>query len=203
MIHSELPRDDRRVQRTRKLIQAALIELTIQKGFAAVTVSDITERAEVNRATFYRHYQDKFDLLDQYAQEVYQLLDTADADSPIGSKIVASETSGLVKLFEHIRTHAKFYRVMLSKDGDPGFAEKIRHYIQKRLRQSLPDELSGKLSADLYLSYVSSASVGVVLWWLEHDIPYSPIDMAALCIRLSVADMRVMLDQANLSQQEK
>jgi hypothetical protein len=70
-------------------------------------------------------------------------------------------------MFEHIRAYAKFYRVMLGKNGDPAFARKIRHYVEKRLRQSLPEALLGeKPLMELYLSYVSSASVGVVLWWL-------------------------------------
>src|SRR5262249_19783727 len=68
---------DLRVQRTHKLILEALLDLTVQKGFASVTVRDITQKAAINRATFYRHYQDKFDLLDRYTQAVYQLLDTS------------------------------------------------------------------------------------------------------------------------------
>jgi AcrR family transcriptional regulator len=57
---------DLRVRRTRKVLKSALIELTIEKGFAAVTVQDIADRAMINRATFYRHYLDKYDLLGQY-----------------------------------------------------------------------------------------------------------------------------------------
>src|SRR5512142_1370901 len=85
MTRDDPVRGDLRVQRTRKLIVEALIELTIEKGFAAVTVQDIVKRAGINRATFYRHYQDKFDLLDQHAQTVYQLPDNPpDAGSPAG-----------------------------------------------------------------------------------------------------------------------
>lgn len=198
MTHSEQANADRRVQRTRKLIQEALLELTVQKGFAAVTVRDITTYAGVNRATFYRHYQDKFDLLDQYAQEVYQLLDTLDeAKASADHKSAGSEKlpTGMVKMFEHIRAHAKFYRVMLGKNGDPGFGGKIQRYIQKRIRQSLPVALHTQPLAELYLSYVSSGSVGALLWWLEHDIPYSPAEMAAVSIRLSAADLGAVLGQ--------
>jgi AcrR family transcriptional regulator len=66
MTHSVGQPGDLRVRRTRKLLKSALIELTIEKGFAAVTVQDIADRAMVNRATFYRHCLDKYDLLDQY-----------------------------------------------------------------------------------------------------------------------------------------
>ncbi len=63
--------EDLRVRRTRKLLQQAFIELTVEKGFAALTVRDITERAMVNRSTFYRHYLDKYDLLEEYLNEIY------------------------------------------------------------------------------------------------------------------------------------
>ena len=64
-----------RVRRTRKLLQQALIEGTVEKGFAALTVRDITERAMVNRSTFYRHYLDKYDLLEQHLNEIYDVLE--------------------------------------------------------------------------------------------------------------------------------
>ena len=56
---------DPRVKRTRLLLEQAFMELTEEKGFQAVTVQDITEKAGVNRATFYAHFTDKYDLLDQ------------------------------------------------------------------------------------------------------------------------------------------
>ena len=69
MMHKYEAIEDLRVRRTRKLLQQAFLECTIEKGFAALTVRDITERAMVNRSTFYRHYLDKYDLLEQYINE--------------------------------------------------------------------------------------------------------------------------------------
>src|SRR5512142_2760258 len=110
MTRDDPVRGDLRVQRTRNLIAEALIELTIQKGFAAVTVQDIVRRAGINRATFYRHFQDKFDLLDQYAEAVYQLPgeppelgSAARADADIGKMV-----PGLVKLLDHVRGNHRF-----------------------------------------------------------------------------------------------
>ena len=53
---------DPRVHRTKTLIRDAFMELIIEQGFDKVTVRAITERARINRATFYRHYTDKHDL---------------------------------------------------------------------------------------------------------------------------------------------
>jgi AcrR family transcriptional regulator len=202
MSRDEPTRGDLRVQRTRKLIVEALIELTIQKGFAAVTVQDIVKHAGINRATFYRHYQDKFDLLDQYAEAVYQLpYDPPDSGALAGEQADGEKTiAGFARMLEHIRGHARFFRVMLGKNGDPAFADKIRQYIQKRIRRSMPEAvLSDKNSADLFLSYVSSGSLGALSWWLENEMPYSPEELAEHLYRLIVPGLPSGMQHLNLA----
>ena len=54
---------DRRIQRTRQSLRTALLELIKEKGYDAISIEEITERANVGRATFYLHYKDKEDLL--------------------------------------------------------------------------------------------------------------------------------------------
>jgi AcrR family transcriptional regulator len=188
--------EDLRVRRTRKLLQNALIELTIEKGFSAVTVRDLAERAMVNRATFYRHYQDKYDLLDRYMDDLYAMLDTADQPAA-QADIPEKPPAGLVRMLEHVQAHADFYRVMLGKKGDPGFAQRIRGYIEKRMRASLsgivPHDQLKTPSFDLCLKYISSAGLGAIEWWLENDMPYTPEQMATLAVQLSMADVRFFL----------
>ena len=62
--------NDPRILRTRLLIRSAFLDLIREKGFDAVSVQDITDRATLNRATFYLHYQDKHDLMESLIQEV-------------------------------------------------------------------------------------------------------------------------------------
>ncbi len=189
--------EDLRVKRTYKLLQEALIELTVQKGFSAVAVSDITKYAGVNRATFYRHFEDKFDLLNHYARTVYALLDSMpDTELPMPVAVSARPAApGLVAIFEHIRANAGFYRVMLGPNGDPVFVAKVRQYVKKRIWRSLPAGLQRDNSAvDLYLSYSSSASMGAVLWWLDHDMPCSAEEIAAISYQVSMT-LSTMLGQ--------
>jgi AcrR family transcriptional regulator len=63
---------DPRVKRTRELIQHSFMETVDEKGFNAISVQDITARAGVNRATFYAHYTDKYDLLDKAIGEMFR-----------------------------------------------------------------------------------------------------------------------------------
>ena len=62
--------DDLRIRRTRKLLREALIALIEERGFDAITVGEIAERAMVSRAAFYRHYQDKYDLVEKIFAEM-------------------------------------------------------------------------------------------------------------------------------------
>jgi AcrR family transcriptional regulator len=196
MMHKTNQRTDLRVKRTEKLIFDALMQCTIHKGFSAVTVSDITLAAGINRATFYRHYNDKFDLLNHYARTVYALLDADHA--PVSQQAHTQDRhnvpDGLVHIFEHVREHATFYRVMWGKQGDPDFAEKIRVYIQKRIRKSLPKNMPlDEQQLDLFISYSASASFGAVLWWLEHDMPYSSEEMIRILLHLESENIKALL----------
>ncbi len=172
--------EDLRVRRTRKMLQEALIELTVEKGFAVVTVRDVTERAMVNRSTFYRHYLDKYDLLDQYMDEVYALVATPEQPATNGE--LEEGPRGLINLLRHIQSFAAFYRVMLGADGDARFIQRFRQMIEKRFRYLLttadPDPEAPPL--ELRLSFISCADIGAILWWLEQEPHRSPEEVALL-----------------------
>jgi AcrR family transcriptional regulator len=188
------PFEDLRVRRTRKSLQDAFIELTIQNGFDAVTVADITQRAMVNRATFYRHFQDKYDLLEQYMEDLYLLLDLPDAVTSVAPD---SPPAGLIDMMEHLQAHADFYRVMLGPKGYSPFSEKIRDYIEKRMRRSLPPAMTqqkpGHPPFDMIMSSISSAGLGTIRWWLKNGMPYTPEQMAAWAVQLSYAYLKLSL----------
>ncbi len=193
--------EDLRVRRTRKLLQKALLEAASEKGFAHVTVRDITERAMVNRATFYRHYEDKYDLLSHYMEELSGFIDSDEGyPSPGNDKLPSLDTppSGLAKLLRHMQANADFYRVMLGKQGDPTFcAQSFRDYIERGYRQMLAAQASvsdpNRPPIDLTVNYLMDAGVGAIVWWLENDQPYSPEQMANWLYQLSMASINVSL----------
>ena len=67
-------RVDPRVKRTRQLLLKAFEELLVEKSLETITVQDIADRATVNRATFYAHFEDKYDLLDHTLEEMFAQL---------------------------------------------------------------------------------------------------------------------------------
>ena len=160
-------------------------------GFATVTVRDITRRAMVNRSTFYRHYLDKYDLLNQYMADVQALTRAA---ALMAEKTVQSVSEkvppGLLVLVKHVEANADFYRVMLGRNGDLSFIERFRQMSEDRYRylfskyNSVADVQAAPI--DMKLAYISYAAVGVMLWWLENDKPCSPEQLAIWLGQLSM-----------------
>ena len=64
---------DPRVKRTRNLILRAFEQLLAEKGFETISVQDITDRAEINRATFYKHFVDKYALLNFSIHQMFRM----------------------------------------------------------------------------------------------------------------------------------
>ena len=70
-----LPTDEKldpRVKRTRRLILGAFSDLLAEKGFESISVQDVTDKAEINRATFYAHFEDKYKLLDYWVSQMFR-----------------------------------------------------------------------------------------------------------------------------------
>jgi AcrR family transcriptional regulator len=166
------------------MLREALVTLAIQKGFSAVTVNDIVELAMVNRATFYRHYQDKYDLVESYLDELYVELHAAPAPPPKPGE----PNPGLVKLLQHIHDNAPFYRAMLGPRGYSGFGERIRRLTEATLRarwEAVPGQTH--IPPPMLLSYLSHASYGALVWWLEGGMNYSPEQLASWLHQLTLA----------------
>ncbi len=190
--------DDLRVRRTRSQLQRALVELTIERGFADVTVRDITERAMVNRSTFNHHYLDKYDLLSQYIEEVIALLRDQEGDSSPKSSSSSEPSAGMIRILKHVQSNADFYRALLGKKGDPAFcAQCFRQFIEQQFRDMLPNEVSqadpGRPPVEMSVNYILHAGIGAILWWLENDLPCSPEQVAVWLNQFSTADIHVSL----------
>src|SRR5579871_6349212 len=111
-----------RVRRTQKLLREALIELIDERGFEALTVGEITERAMVSRAAFYRNYQDKYDLVEKIFDEAMGSLMGAIQEQGPGEHFHAM----WVTFVEHIAVYERLYRALLGRKGSPWFVRKMR-----------------------------------------------------------------------------
>ena len=169
---------DLRIKRTRKFIREAFFELIREKGFDALTVGEITERSMINRSTFYRHYQDKYDLaekcLDEPFEELLGQLDKTEKEEETGEGGIHSN---FLLLFRHIEENADLYRDLFGKNGISIFISRLRGYILQILRHRLRDvewnQRVGLVPLDMFEEYLAGAYIGVVQWWLENTSDHS------------------------------
>jgi AcrR family transcriptional regulator len=179
-----------RLRRTQKLLREALIELIEERGFEAVTIGELTERAMVSRAAFYRNYQDKYDLVEQIFEEAMSALLGAVGD--LGREHPAEIW---VQFFEHIAQYERLYRALLGKKGSPWFVRKMRADLSGLVRERGrlphgPDASAHSVhpfSDEFVPDIVSAMFVEAITWWLEHGRPYTPKEMATRAALLASA----------------
>jgi AcrR family transcriptional regulator len=182
---------DRRKNRTRRLLRNALMEMILQKGYDAVTIEDITERADLGRTTFYLHYQDKEELLLESIDEI--ATDLKDQVDLLGGarRIDGPQPRPIHLAFHHAAEHADLYRIILSGEGATKASTRLRHIISDGALEFLSARLEslkpGKKPAvelKLVSDYFASALLGFLTWWLEEGAPYDPDQMADLFLQM-------------------
>jgi len=167
---------DRRVKRTEQLLASALIDLTLEKGYEAITIRDITERADIGYATFFRHYRDKDallqDVVDVVLEELLRLL------LP-GSPDVDPTTVGTL-LFRYVQDHTEVIRVLLGSGGaSPLYKRIIVTGTQETLRGHTERQKS-VVPLEIAAYHVVASSIALIQWWLDHDMPYAPERMGRI-----------------------
>jgi len=133
---------DLREKRTRKLIREAFFELMQENGFETLSVQDITERAMINRSTFYRHYQDKYDLARKCLDEPFTaLLEQMDAIESPQELQEGQPPKNFLILFEHVQQNAELYSLLFGRSGISIFISRLREYVLQLLRFRLQASL--------------------------------------------------------------
>ncbi|MFE6076783.1 TetR/AcrR family transcriptional regulator [Paenibacillus sp. NPDC057886] len=175
---------DLRILRTKQSIRKAFYELIQVKGYEAITIQDIADRAMINRNTFYLHYQNKPDLLDTCINELLSELKDAVVLCPIGMNpfsISILETV-MQTVLEHISLNTTFYYAMLIEENRIyQFRAKMENIIKDKLNEGwspIQGQSHLSISKELLLEYLVSAFMGIVIWWIKNDQPL-PADEAA------------------------
>jgi AcrR family transcriptional regulator len=171
---------DRRIRRTHKLLADALVALSQQHGYDAITIRDITEYADVSYSTFFRHFADKDALLMDMIQSTIVELRTL-----IGDNRPAS-SNGKV-LFDHITENQPLYRVLLGGPNSSAILQRLQQIIVDIILAFDSDKSDMPIPREIKANHVATAILALVKWWLDHDTPYPPERMgeiyAALIMR--------------------
>ena len=190
MPQAEFKCDRRSLRSQHALLDALVQQLGEGEDLSRVTVASLTERAGLTRRTFYTHYRDIPDFVEQV--EAVLLSDIRELTARIGAATLPelyrniddlAPAPGSVELLSYLRGHRELIGSLLGPGGDPAFIKKLidlaRDVISDRMQIGI---FPGALGAffDYYLSYVVSAEVGVIQRWFETGLKESPETMARI-----------------------
>lgn len=177
-----------RTAQTRARIKRALIELMGEKGFDALTVSDVTRRARINRGTFYLHFVDKYDMLEKLEDELISRLEQALLASPPEHAATAVDLFPYETILGALALVSEDFdsvRAISGRGGDPDFSPKLKHVIEDLLDQGLARTGSTlRDDAQMPLPYARELAISHVLCiislWLERGGTESPEQVARM-----------------------
>ncbi|MFD4704142.1 TetR/AcrR family transcriptional regulator [Gottfriedia sp. NPDC058432] len=160
---------DKRIRKSKKAIEDALISLMAENDFESITINSIAEKADVNRGTIYLHYKDKFDLLEQCIErEIKELLISC---LPEGSGSFPSKTP-LLRTFIYLEKNSFFYHTLLTNTGVPTFRNQLLSVMKDGMRDQLNlNELNQNMNKEFLIQFWSSATIGVIEWWITQSMP--------------------------------
>lgn len=175
---SKVNANDRRVKRTKKLLRDSLFSLLQEKSINEITVTELTDVADINRATFYFYYTDIFDMLDQIQNEAYELFE----DVLQGAEDCVSTPEAFVKYVENILMFCKqnptIARFVITREYNNN---KVLTKIKKLLAKNVPVAKEQYAQDDprrFILNFALNSLTGTVVDWMDDGMVIPPNVMA-------------------------
>jgi AcrR family transcriptional regulator len=179
-------------RKTKQLIQKSFMTILANKPFELVTIGDITTSAQINRGTFYLHYIDKFDLLDQ--MELQLFADLGNHIDKLQSHYLSTHTFEKEQeqladtLFSFIQLHAPMLKIFLSGHGRAGFHLRFRDAFSEKVQFNLEQNESYYANLtfpmEYFLSFITSAFLGLIERWVHNNLDKTPQEMTAMYIEI-------------------
>lgn len=154
---SGIPSEDPRAQKTRQKLKQALIEVMAGKEFTKISVNDLTTAANVNRATFYSHYEDKQGLLDAIIAETFQQMMAA-----YKSADVKLDDDSLQEFVKSVWEYVGFFSSSIGGAAGDNFTSLIQGELVRQIEEIITVWLSEQLSDKSALGIMSGAIAGSI-----------------------------------------
>ncbi|MGQ0684544.1 TetR/AcrR family transcriptional regulator [Bradyrhizobium sp.] len=181
---------DRRVARTRTMLQQAHLSLILRKDYESITVDEICEAANIGRSTFYAHYTGKDDLRGSGLENLRNQLRERQREAWAAPGDVRGRSLGFsLAMFEHARDHLDLYRALVGGRGGVVALGTIRQILSDIIRNELaatPDRTAlDVIPREIVVQYVVGAFMAVMSWWLDGGAKESPQRIDAMFRRLA------------------
>lgn len=188
---------DRRVQRTRKLLRESLMALILEEGYDAISIQDITDKANLGRATFYLHFKDKDELLIEVMDQM--MTDFMDQVPQLSeAQWHLEDTKAITKIFDFAAEHYDLYRILIFGSGGITASRQLHRSIADNIKTCIQSEVEAKdtetaIPSDFIANHFAGSLLAITYWWLENDLPYSAEEMAVMFQKINIMDREKLM----------
>ena len=191
--------ESQRVTETKERIKNAFFDLYGEKKIDRISIKEITDRAQLNRGTFYVYYKDIYDLLEKTEDELIAEL-VGKLRSLIPKILREEDLDPFLPPLEFYQRYSKFLKILLGVNGDPNFIHKIKAILKKTLRELLLKEQIPEVeNMEYIMEFISSAQIGIISHWLVNDMELSTYELGEMIKKIllhgPVGYMKMQLDE--------
>lgn len=172
--------DDRRVRKTKRALQEGLAELLLETDLRNIKVRELTDKIDIHRATFYTHYKDIYDLYEQIEKSVFDEL----------NKIIVADPkhtyNNIFKIIiDFVYSNAKVCRMVLSKNGNRSFYDRISLFLEEQYSAILKYETNQNTITEeskFLIRYHIQGCLAIVGRWAEENYSYPKDQLAGIIL---------------------
>lgn len=188
-----MKKTDRRVRKTKTLLKNGLITLMQEKSIKEITVQELVDQVDINRSTFYLHYKDIYDLVEQLEQEVFDSF--KDLINSYNEK--KEDEQMLIALYQNIKNYGDLAKALISPHGDMSFVHRLIMMIRNEIAPYVEDtfHLEPNTLTDYIYEYCLFGTLGLIKKWMERDFA-EPVEVMAKVTRQLLIEN---LNQGNVS----
>lgn len=165
---------DARVRYTRMVIEQSFLELLKEKPVSKITVTQLCEKAQINRATFYKHYLDVADLLEKMEESLF-----AQIRESFGSETIKLREF-LVKMMYYTKENQSRYMTLGSEHGDPNLMTKTFMVCYESAYPLVEQNMPGMKESErqMFYHFLSQGAGGILTWWIKNGMQETPEEVA-------------------------
>ena len=195
-------KEDRRISRTRKLMHEALMSLIVEKGYEAITVQDILDRADVGRSTFYAHYRDKDELLLSSFEHLRTLFEQQQ-QALLASRLTGDdpELNFVLELFRLSGQHHNLYKAIAGRQIGEMILKYLQRYLYNMLFGSYTELMKKRKSPpvpiEITTHYLVNSLLSLITWWLDNNMPYPPEKMDEIFRTLTTPTIEIAFNSSD------
>lgn len=181
--------ENRSVRSTRRRLRESFLQMLAEKPIHEISVKELTELADINRGTFYFHYQDIYALLHAIEDEFFVQFDRTLRESKMAADTL--ESPYLHAVFSFLGENQNFCRIMLGPHGDMQFVERIKQRVDAQCsyfwRILAPDADPQRFG--MYNAFIINGCIGLIQEWLSGESGLTEENVTALTAAIILASV--------------